>query len=97
MSSGGRLETRNESQLHVLVQADRGVVHAALRQVRERDRSVRFVVDVETQRAVVQVKQHADHRADRDAAVDAIRVLPIMHEPRALRVDVHTPRLRIFA
>ena len=94
---GRRLEATRHRHLHVLVEANGRIEDTRWRQVDERDATVRLVVDVEGERASVEVEQDADHAVLSDAGLDASRVLAGVHEPAARRVDVHTPRFGALA
>ena len=62
-----------------------------------------LIVDKERQRHLIQIEQHANHTAllllllSSHSLVNSIHMLAIVHEPRPIRVNVHAPRLVVFA
>ena len=81
--------------MDVAVETDGGVEDTV--EPHEGDGAVGLVVDVEAEGVLVEIEQHAHHTARLYPAVRAVRVLVVVHEPAALRVDVHTPGFVILA
>ena len=81
--------------LDIAVETDGGVEDSV--ESNEGYGSVWLLVHIETQGVLVEIKQHADYTAGLNAAVRTVRVLAVVHEPTALRVDVHAPTLVILA
>ena len=90
------LQARVDCYLYVLVQTKRWIVDP-LGQFAERHGSVRLVIHEIGQSKIVQVQEDADDAALLAyAVINTVQVLAVVHEPGALRVDVHAPGLVVL-
>ena len=83
--------------MNILIQTDGRIEDVARFQIAKRHDAVCLSIDEEAKRSFVQIQENADDRAEPNATVQPMGVLPVVHEPRPFGVDVHAPGFRVFA